>query len=51
MSTASKVALRKQKHPEQYCQYPRCLWNTRTKPCPKHILVATVTIQQPKEKS
>ena len=46
MSTQSKVALRKERFPEQYCTYPRCLWHTGGGRCPRHILVATATIHQ-----
>lgn len=37
-SVAKSVRLNKEKHPENYCANPKCLWNTRagTKPCPKH---------------
>ncbi len=40
MSTAAKVALDKQKHPERYCKVPGCLWRIKTfkgeNPCKKH---------------
>jgi len=28
MNIQAKVALDKQKHPERYCPFPRCLWKT-----------------------
>jgi hypothetical protein len=36
MSTASKVAARKEKYPEVYCPYRRCLWHTGGGYCPRH---------------
>jgi hypothetical protein len=36
MSTASKVAQHKAKHPELYCLAPRCLWRTDERYCPRH---------------
>lgn len=36
MSTASKVAANKLKHPELYCPHPRCLWRTGGGRCPRH---------------
>lgn len=37
MSTASKVAEHKERHPGWYCRTARCLWFTgRGKACPKH---------------
>jgi hypothetical protein len=36
MSTASKVAARKEKYPHLYCPKPRCLWHTGGGYCPRH---------------
>ena len=36
MSTASKVAASKEKHPERFCPQPRCLWRTDGQYCPRH---------------
>jgi hypothetical protein len=37
MSTASKVALDKQRNPTKYCPEPRCLWRTGTgQRCSRH---------------
>jgi hypothetical protein len=37
MSTASKVAEHKAKHPERYCPKERCLWHTGDGSyCPRH---------------
>ena len=36
MSTASKVAAHKAKHPELYCPYVKCLWRTGGPLCPRH---------------
>jgi hypothetical protein len=41
MSTASKVAEHKAKHPELYCKHPRCLWRTGGGLCPRHIPAET----------
>jgi hypothetical protein len=36
MTTAAKVAINKEKHPEKYCPYPKCLWRTGGGYCPRH---------------
>jgi hypothetical protein len=37
-SVAKAVRLSKEKHPEQFCPVPNCLWRTKGDytPCPKH---------------
>ena len=42
MSTASKVAEHKAKHPELYCKHPRCLWRTGGGLCPRHTLSRSI---------
>lgn len=42
MSTASKVREEKERHPERFCDVPRCLYRTLHRDntwseCPKHI--------------
>jgi len=41
-TVAKKVRLDKERHPEDYCTDPTCLWRVRSKvhgdkPCPKHM--------------
>ena len=36
MSTALKVAARKEKYPHLYCPVKRCLWHTGGGMCPRH---------------
>jgi hypothetical protein len=36
MSTASKVAADKEKHPEKYCPHVHCLWRTGGPLCARH---------------
>lgn len=36
MTTAAKVAQRKEEKPELYCSEPRCLWRTDANFCPRH---------------
>jgi hypothetical protein len=33
---AASVRANKEKHPENYCSNPKCLWRTSSGPCPKH---------------
>lgn len=33
---AASVRANKEKHPENYCSNPKCLWHTSSGPCPKH---------------
>ena len=33
---AKSVRENKERHPEQYCAAPRCLWALRSGSCPKH---------------
>jgi hypothetical protein len=42
MSVASAVARAKERHPEQYCPAPRCLWHTGGGPCPRHVRQSAV---------
>ena len=36
-AVAKSVREHKERHPENFCRAPRCLWNTkRSGPCPKH---------------
>jgi hypothetical protein len=37
---AARVARLKERHPEQYCPEPRCLWHTGGGPCPRHAPAA-----------
>lgn len=46
MSTASKVAEHKAKHPELYCPTKRCLWHTGGGHCPRHAPKAEVVWSQ-----
>jgi len=36
MSINAKVAEDKKRHPERFCQAPRCLWRTGGGYCPRH---------------
>jgi hypothetical protein len=40
MHIAQSIRLQKAKHPENFCQHPKCLWRVSThagpKPCPTH---------------
>jgi len=45
-SIAKVVRLRKEKHPEDYCKNPKCLWRTKDTPfeggyCPKHRTICS----------
>jgi hypothetical protein len=35
-NVAGDVRKAKEKHPENYCSNPKCLWRTSSGPCPKH---------------
>jgi hypothetical protein len=35
-TTAKKVRVDKESHPERYCEDSRCLWRVSSGPCPKH---------------
>jgi hypothetical protein len=47
MSTASKVAERKERHPELYCPKDRCLWHTGGGYCPRHFKETLKTNSNP----
>ena len=47
MTTQSKVAAHKAKHPELYCPRPRCLWHTLGGLCPRHKAVCECLPQRP----
>lgn len=49
MSTAAKVAMHKEKHPELYCPQVRCLWRTGGPFCPRHA--RALATGKPKEES
>ena len=40
-SVARSVRQHKEKRPELYCAYPKCLWRLSSGPCPKHRIVAS----------